>query len=353
MNLGRMLSLVLFTSSTFSFLHSDQGQSDTQHLIYSDITPLAGPVVENWAEFFVSADFIYWKAEMEGLAYAQDGNYAFGGGALSDSVHSGDFKTFDFGFQPGFKAGVGVDFRHDGWYLGANYTWLQHVNVTSSAENHPASRGQLVGMIFTTLNPASPITPVVLDSAHAQWKLRFNVVDLELGRSFYISRYLVLKPYIGMKYGWIDQKYKVFFDVFSSTTTLNIIQSQDYWGIGLRGGLGTEWHFTRNWSIYGNLAVSELYGQFEETRKDTEGGSNPGVAYFVRNNFHTIKPVLEMAVGLRYETFFSRERYQLFFQAGWEEQIWFNQNQLIENGFRPPKGDLVFQGLDIKAGFSF
>ncbi len=353
MSCTRNWILALLSTTAFSLTHADDLTAEARRPIYSDITPLAGPVVHNWAEFFVTADFIYWKAEMDGLNYAQEGNYSFGKASLPHSAHSGQTKNVDFGFEPGFKAGIGVDFRHDGWYLGANYTWLEHFTAHGSAHNDPDHRGQLVGTFFTTLNTISPVTPVILEEAHAKWKLRFNAVDLELGRSFYISRYLVLKPYVGLKYAWLDQKYRVFYDVFQSTTTLTIHEKQDYWGLGLRGGFNTEWHFTRNWSIYGNLAISELYGQFEVTRKDIEGGTTPGIALFVRNNFHTIKPVLEMALGVRYETFFSDDRYQLFFQAGWEEQMWFDQNQFIDNGFRGSRGDLVFQGLDIKAGFSF
>lgn len=338
---------------TCSLIHADAASAPNYTPVHREITPLAGPVVHNWAEFFITADFIYWKAQMEGLSYAQDGNYAFGQITLPSSAHAGQVKHVDFGWEPGFKAAVGVDFRHDGWYLLANYTWLEHFNASGLAHNNPRHRGQLIGTFSTTLDPDDPVTIVALDSAKAKWKLRFNVIDMELGRSFYISQSLVLQPYVGMKYAWIDQKYKLFYDLFDSARTLQIHEKQDYWGLGLRGGLNTQWHFTRNWSIFGQLAISELYGQFQETRKDVAGGENPGIAAFEKDQFHTIKPVLEMALGIRYETFFSDDRYQLFFQAGWEEQIWFDQNQFIDSGNRASKGDLVFQGLDIKAGFSF
>ena len=318
-----------------------------------EITPLAGPRVHNWAELFVTADFLYWQARMDGLSYAQEGNYAFGGGPLPSSAHGGRFKNLDFGFEPGFRAGIGVDFRHDGWYLYSNYTWLQRFDAERSAHNNPGQRGQLVSTFMTTVTPGTPASLMALESAKAKWKLRFNAVDLELGRGFYLSHFLVFKPFIGMKYAWIDQKYKIFYTAFESTTTLGIREKQDFWGLGLRGGLNTEWHFKRNWSIYGSIAVSELYCLFVNKRRDTEGGATPGVAYFVKNNAHSIKPVLEMVAGVRYETFFCNDRYQLFFQAGWEEQIWFDQNQLIDDGVRYGRGDLVFQGLDIKAGFSF
>lgn len=338
------------------FAHADSPPHSEGQPISSEITPLASSRVHNWAEFFVTADFIYWQARQDGLSFAQEGNYRFNNN-VPQSAHKGSFKNVDFGFEPGFKAGIGVDFRHDGWSLLANYTWLDQFDARGSARNNPDQRGQLGSGFFTDILPNTLVSPVPLESARARWKLRFNVIDVELARSFYISSHLVLKPYIGAKYAWIDQKYRVNY-VGTGTNpfdfTVIMRQKQDFWGVGLRAGLNSEWHFTRNWSLYGALALSELYSQFETTRKDVEtSGATPGVIYYVENNFHTIKPVLEMAFGVRYETFFSNDRYQLFFQAGWEEQFWFDHNQLIDNGFRYGRGDLTLQGLDIKAGFSF
>ena len=71
-----------------------------------------------------------------------------------------------------------------------------------------------------------------------------------------------------------------------------------------------------------------------------------------------MRPVVEMALGLRYETLFSNDNYQFFVQAGWEQQIWLDQNQFIRSVFEhnssfSTSGELTMQGLDVKVGLAF
>ena len=54
-------------------------------------------------------------------------------------------------------------------------------------------------------------------------------------------------------------------------TTKNEIKN---WGLGVRAGMDTSWHFTRAFSIIGDLAFTGLWEQFKVTRFDVtdEGG---------------------------------------------------------------------------------
>ncbi len=101
-----------------------------------------------------------------------------------------------FNFQPGFKVGAGFKFAHDGWDLYANYTWLNPAEVKASISD---SKGDMVG-------PADPyFGTTTLSNAKNTFKQSFNVLDLELGRQFFLSRFLTLRPYFGLKTTWITQ----------------------------------------------------------------------------------------------------------------------------------------------------
>ena len=87
----------------------------------------------------------------------------------------------------------------------------------------------------------------------------------------------------------------------------------------------------------------------------------------VKNDFHTIKPVLELYMGLRWEDWMCCDCYHYSIELGWEEQWWANENQffsveplvIVNNGPNRSRltesrlGDLIMQGLTVKVRFDF
>ena len=70
------------------------------------------------------------------------------------------------------------------------------------------------------------------------------------------------------------------------------------------------------------------------------------------SNFYTCKYVLELELGLRWETWFNDDNYRLSIQAGWEQQTWINWSQFIfrvDNSNR----DFSMHGLNLKFRFDF
>ena len=58
-----------------------------------------------------------------------------------------------------------------------------------------------------------PIAIAVNDygSAAAEWRVNMNVVDLELGRNFYVSPRLMLRPFYGSERSLEQTAYECFF----------------------------------------------------------------------------------------------------------------------------------------------
>jgi hypothetical protein len=235
--------------------------------------------------------------------------------------------------------------------------------VSSTAALQSGSTSPSEGYLNSLLAP-----PDMVD-ARGYWSLYFNDVDWELGKTIFISKNFILRPHAGIKGAWHHQIFNIqnvgdSYDENGIQTGTNneftsLHQREKFWGIGLRLGVNNNWYFNKHFSIYGDLAVSELYGQFYITSKTSNNiSSSVGSGNFLTNNIHRLVPVLELALGVRYETDFGfNNHYNFYVKAGWEQQIWWNQNQFLSsvaiNPIFNPSGNLMLQGVDLKVGFKF
>lgn len=313
-------------------------------------TPDAGPRVACGINMFLEADYILWTAREDGLAFVRSGINP-GGNAAKGSVHHPNWQ-----WSSGFKAGLGVNLPHDGWDVQGRYTFLHTrtakkkitANPNVSKEYHPTwSPG-------STLNLNSGLL-LSLEEARSHWKLHFNVVDLELGRNFFVSHFLSLRPSFGLKGTWQDQDYQVRY-TSAAGPLYRLNMDQDFWGVGLRLGLDSSYHLSKYWSFFGNIYFSALWGQFDVHRKDREKQSISAEDFVLldrTNEFYTLKPVVEACIGFRFDHWFCRNRWHLRLEAGWEEQLWFSQNQFFHSFEESAHGDLSLQGLTLKARLDF
>ncbi len=317
-----------------------------------EITPNGGPCVKEGANFYVTADFTYWTAREDNLEFAvtEGTSSAFGEAPPSRKGHVFRPETR---WRPGFKVGAGHDFCYDGWDIYAEYTWYHLRNTRESAN---ATSSLVVADAYWFVNiPTNPAISTYA-SADAAWFLNFNVVDFELGRNFYVSPRLMLRPFVGLKGTWQKQTLKVDFE--NPNTVFSMKNRMKIWGIGILAGLESSWHLSRAFSVFGNLALSALWEQFKVNRfdQDLTESIDLRVSHLnVMDRFHIVRPVIEWMLGLRWETWFSCDAYHFAIEGGWEEQVWFAQNKFI----RVPgcassnEGDLTLQGLTIKARIDF
>lgn len=320
------------------------------------ITPPMGPKVSDDVNYFFTADFIYWRTTCDGYDYADSGAAIVGADGLTpiDPSKRGRTGYPGFDFQPGFKVGSGLKFAHDGWDVYANYTWLNPDTVESSLSD-PS------GHMFGTPDPY--FGPSTISKAKNHFRQSFNVVDLELGRNFFLSKFLTLRPFFGLKAAWIDQKVKNAFTVFNNATNginaadeflvsgaiTNLAQKLKLksWGIGIRGGIAPVWYFMKDFGLYGNLAVSGMWTSYQNHGKSKYSGTISGTSGDILRSSHSVTPVIELGLGLTYMTTFHDDAYGFSLSGGWEEQVWIGFNE----GF--PRGNMSLQGFTLKVGFEF
>ncbi len=344
--------------SVISPVFADQaGDSQQAPQAIKEITPPAYPLVKRSADPFLTAEYIYWRADLQGLDFAVTGLAP----GLTNFHGEGKVHKPHFGYDSGFKVGFGLKFRHDSWDMLANYTWLF---TDDNHDNAHRKSGQSMQNTWAAGIDGSAFPAQVhadIEKLSERYAMHFNVLDLEMGRNYFISPRLTLRPHFGLKLAWIDQDVEMKLRNINAAALGTVVPNantykldQDMFGVGIRCGFNTAWFMWNKWSIFGNFAAAALYSDFDVKQKSRGQRAN-GSKYNVMNfdvDTHTVTPVLEFALGLRYETDFYRNNYQFMIQAGWEEQIWFNENQFsnLSNG---PTGNLTLEGLTVKTGFSF
>jgi hypothetical protein len=149
----------------------------------------------------------------------------------------------------------------------------------------------------------------------------------------------------------------------------------DFKGIGVRGGLDSTWILGRGFSLFGNVALSIVYGRFsiyqdEYTRLASTPFAKAPVMDF-RESFHASRGMTDLELGIEYTTMFSDCNYGFTVSLAWEHHMFFNQNQLWrtafinnniaagtlpltgDNTFIHSRGDLSTQGWTLTATFDF
>ena len=168
------------------------------------INPPGRPQIKGGADLFIYGDLIYWNAHENGLSYAVVNEGA------DDNLAHAQVKNIHGKWNWGFRVGAGYNLPHDGWDL--NFTWLRFTD-----NGRKRVHGGSNHFIFPTLAAAGDPILAVADTgscnkAHGHWRLRLNQLDLDLGREFFVSKWLTVRPHFGLRTDWIHQKLNVDYD---------------------------------------------------------------------------------------------------------------------------------------------
>jgi hypothetical protein len=295
------------------------------------INPPARPQVRNGLNLFVFGELLYWKANETGLPLA-----AVNRGSSENLAHSKGVNLRGK-WDLGFRVGIGYNIPHDGW--DSSLAWLRYHSSGPTSRIHSEENHFVFPSFFPSTDPIA--IQGVCSRAKGQWSLLLDQLDLDLGREFFVSKWLTLRPQIGVRTNWIDQKPKVKYNDFLllgfPKNSVRVKYRDQWWGIGLVGGLGTQWGLWEDWSIFGNLAGAILYGDHRirmrvKDRPPTTSqfftSSLPkGVFARLKNNMRNVVPILDLELGLRWDWMFANDRLHLGAECGWENHLYFSQNQ--------------------------
>lgn len=289
----------------------------------------------------IFADALYWyTSETVDWAFTR---------VPSLSFEKTAYKTISFEWDPGFRVGLGYNMHHDQWDTQFYYTWFQ-----AHAKDH-ASGSVTSGFLAARLSLLEPFT-----TGKIHFNIHFNMFDWDLGRSFLVSKSLSLRPYIGAKGGWINQKGRAKWTIpnfaglgslFSATEDVK----NNFRGGGPKGGVNGKWilgNVNRHvFSIISNIASAYMWGHWTLRDEFIDTLSTKTAIKMKDRNFGAF--MLQALMGFGWDFNFDKNRSHFALKLGYEIQDWFNQFQVFTNISGTDNADLVFQGLTLDLRFDF
>lgn len=345
------------------------------------------PVTCN-GDWVLSFSGFYWTAHQDGMEYA-----------IKNFVHvpvvnptpeeiqelnnivDDDIETPDAKWEFGFKLGLGYNTTCDGWDIGA--TWTRYHPTKASSSSADVSDNMSLITLWSAFAPIQGEVNFARD-IDVLWKVELDLVDAELGRAYWVSHRMHLRPFIGFRYVRLNQNFELVHMGGSWSPRTNPKQDalqnevdlqNDYWGFGLRAGLEEIYHLGCGWNLYGNFAASISYGRFnvhhdEKNRQAVQPYSVSKVME-AEDSFRASRAMLDFAFGVEWAGQFCDCAYGLNVRFGWEQHLFFNQNQMWrivrigdvattdsvnltgENTYSQRRGTLDTQGFTLTIAFMF
>ncbi|NGX44223.1 MAG: hypothetical protein K1060chlam3_00388 [Candidatus Anoxychlamydiales bacterium] len=291
-------------------------------------------VCGSW-DVFVTGSLIYWEPYDQGLRLGSFHN-AITGVTRSERL---DMKS---GFKAGFKAGIGYNLNYDNWTAYIEYTRF-HPTINFSKDRPSWA------LAFTSQWPST--LALLPNTITSKWKIKYDLLDLELSRYEYRGTKLIFNPFFGIKGGWLDQSFT--FTEINATSNVQSVVKSDSWLIGPRAGIYSKWLLGCDFSIIGKAAGSLLYQKVSNLNSTIKDPSSEITAK--ANNTHNITPFAELLLGLNWGSYFDNNHWHFDIFAGYELQYIWNQNYLSStiDGSATDISNLNFHGLNITARLDF
>jgi len=342
----------------------------------------------------LSADGLYWNAHQEGMEYA-----------IGNEVHvpvlnpspeelqrlnnliNAKYEIPRSNWEFGYRFGFNYSNPCDGWDVGIQWTHF-HTRSNIHVETNPSENESLIAL-WSAFSPAQGQTTFARD-IETSWKVALNVVDLELGREFWISPLLSLRPFMALRYASLFQDLDIEHKGGSWSPRMSPAQDpfhgevqldNDYKGIGIQSGLDTTWRIGCGWALYGHIAGSILYGCFsinhDEQIRLAISPFDKTKILSTKDHFRASRAVLDLSLGVQWATLICDCKYGVAARLGWEHHLFFHQNQMWsvvrieaeqsgrlstlnaslnpsgENVFEQRQGNFSTQGWTLSFAFSF
>ncbi len=290
--------------------------------------------------FWVVGNVLYWTAYEGGTEVAYRENN------LTSVSFPQVMTSVNFEWDVGYRIGAGWATAHDNMEFGVIFTRVEPEGEFSARTSAPNEENSVI--IPAGLN-------TFYTSAQADWCLKYSVLDFELARSYFVSRYFYLRPYFGSRTAWIDQDASLQFSGGGNIATTGSLRN-DFVGSGLRFGTDSRWFFARHWNLFLGASASALYGKFTVATRANRSADGNDTA----SSLHRLAAAAQTQIGLGWETAFSCNSNQIAINVGYELNYWWRQNQqpVLEEMFGPVYGarqsqDLAFHGMTIDMQLSF
>lgn len=298
----------------------------------------ARPDVDGEKAFF-TFDILYWHPKVGGTEFA----YSYqpeivsvpGGGVSVRPAKRGTIKENEFDWEWGLKVGLGYNVPHDEWDVYGNYTWYQPHSTESTSKAPPSG-----------LAPLRQFGEIIAQKAKSHFDIAYHNVDIEVGRNYYISRFLSFRPFLSVKTSWIDLDERLIYaasplngvafpgEFTTSGFDFKTHSSSDFWGIGPRIGVNSLWFLGYGFGLFADVASAIQYGYFKTVHKESFPPHVLANFNFdknlikVRSKFHRFVPYARLYAGLEWDGYVNHQKQHIRLKLGYEVQYYWRVNQI-------------------------
>jgi hypothetical protein len=280
---------------------------------------------------YLTGEWLYWRVRQEGMEFATS-------------------KQITFDFHSGFRVGLGAHLpSFDGWDIYVNYTRF-----------NPERSHNVQGSFYPLfLFQGAGSSGDAVAKAHGHWEVKFQNVDVEFGKVYYLTKTLIFSPFFGFKGAWIDQNARFHYEggYIPAGQTFRTHFKNDFKGAGPLLGTEMNWQLGAGFSFFGDVAAALIAGHFDNAQRQHQLDGEEVV--HLDTDFNIVSPVLQMGIGAAWDHNFHEDKCHFSFSAGFEAQQWWNQNQTEQFTddtlpiYVRQRGDLSLYGLTLRARLDF
>jgi|GEM_PF-849650 len=285
----------------------------------------ASPVSSDWE---ISFDALLWQAGVGETEYAcsttnvsaTEIRYPF----------RGTISEISFGWDWGFRFSIGKENVYDEFDLILAYTRYFTSAKDGYRKDLPSGFFGLTGFF----------DPALL--AKSRYKLHYQNIDLEMGKSYFITQKILVRSHIGLKTSWITQKQDSRYEFAVRSGDLLSFSSrlQDqckFWGIGPRVGLHSRWYLCQEISLVNKIGGSLLYGYYK-VQDFYESNEIQAVSGETRQTIsrtdlegscHHFSPFAEILLGLSWNRAFYQDKIVVMATLSYETSYFWRQKEVI------------------------
>lgn len=270
-------------------------------------------------------------------------------------------KTLKYSWNSGFRVGVGYISTGNGWDI--NLSWMRlNTNSTTTVKS--------VENEFLFL-PSGSVVPNAssaqfADQVIGKANLKFDTIDFDIGREYFLNRCFFLRPHFGLKGAYFQQTLEAkALNVFAVLALspdpillapfLQLETGGKFQGIGPKIGLSGKWIWFCDFGLFGKVSGAMLWGTYKNVQGTTSGEieiSQIPIEFSFSGTLtnpdnQRVRPMVESQLGIDWKKYYCCDRFFFRVAVSYEVQHYWDLSETVASSY------LNIKGLTILASIGF